>query len=464
MADFSIDQENLPGVKQVCQDFAVLEDHCLAYTLQEQEIKSHLDSNVHKNRLLQTDLVVAKRIQEEEDDQATALAQKHQRVVEQSDSDIAQVFQDSLVRQAKQQRQQEEKDATLARKLHKQMIKEDKKQSKRKKKQQEPSHFEPYASPPPSGPPRGSRNCPPEPSRSGYPQRTGRGGQGRDRGAVESHLSQSAFYTDGGRLRGPGKPSETERAAPKKEKPVRPPPPRDQGRGEEKEVEGEGERRVGTGQRDTAHGSSRACPEEVLVDLRGSEGLMSGFEESSQRGGGTKEPQDPWDPQEEVPKAGSLLGEDRCLSQPPGKPDQMAVSNMCAVTQGVTQMDLREEELRDMEVARRLQEEELEARQADRRAAQVAQDEEIARLLMEEEMKACKSSKKWGKKRRDGEWRAGAEVAIPQSREDCEQQRTLCQKPARPPPPMHNYQNVQSSSPQPPARPEPTYRGSHDKQ
>ena len=34
-----------------------------------------------------------------------------------------------------------------------------------------------------------------------------------------------------------------------------------------------------------------------------------------------------------------------------------------------------------------------------------AVQQEIARLLIEEEMRACKSSKKWGKKKPDGEWR-----------------------------------------------------------
>ncbi|MED6246463.1 Coiled-coil domain-containing protein 50 [Ilyodon furcidens] len=72
----SIDQNKLPGVKEVCKDFAVLEDHSLAYNLQEQEIESHLASNVHKNRLVQKDLQVAKKLQEEEDERAKIQSQK----------------------------------------------------------------------------------------------------------------------------------------------------------------------------------------------------------------------------------------------------------------------------------------------------------------------------------------------------------------------------------------------------
>lgn len=170
----------------------------------------------------------------------------------------------------------------------------------------------------PSGSPRGSRHRPPDPSRGGYPQKTGLGAQGRDGSPMESHLSRSAFYTGSERSRGTGRSPETQRAAPKKEKPARPPPPQSRGR------EGEGGGLVGTGQWDATQAEpSRAWPEEKkaeLEDLWGNEGLRSGFEESSQRGGVATEPQDPWDSQEEVSKPCSLLREDRCPSQPPGRP------------------------------------------------------------------------------------------------------------------------------------------------
>ncbi|KAJ8357334.1 hypothetical protein SKAU_G00201280 [Synaphobranchus kaupii] len=292
MADFSIDQNNLPGVKEVCRDFAVLEDHCLAHNLQEQEIENHLASNIHKSRLIQTDLRVAKRIQEEEDVQAQALVQRHQRVLEQNDIEIAQVFQDQLVRQAAQQRHQEAKDAEIARKLQKEMIKEEKKERKKMKKKQ-------------------------------------------------------------------------------------------------------------------------------------------------QQGTASVEPYD-W-----------TAGRDYGVKD---------------VTQGLNRVDLQDQELNDMEVARRLQEEELKASQADRlRAAQVARDEEMARRLIKEEQKAYKSSKKLGKRRPDAEWRECSAEFV-RSEEDCEHQRSQSQKPARPPPPMHSSENVESSSPDTPRRPEPTYRGSSYKQ
>ncbi|KAJ8270228.1 hypothetical protein GJAV_G00111870 [Gymnothorax javanicus] len=455
MAEFSIDQNNLPGVKEVCRDFAVLEDHSLAYTLQEQEIESHLANNIHKSRLIQTDLKVAKRIQQEEDAQAKALAEKQQRIIEQSDTEIAQVFQDHLVRQAKQQRQQEEKDAEMARKLQKQIIKEERKMSKKLKKLQGNS-AEPYAFPSPTGSPRGSRHGSPEPSRTGYPQRLGRGGHSRDTSPAEPHLSRSEFYLSGEQLRA------AERGGSKKERPARPPPPQFRGRVEGREGEREGGKFIGTDQREDA-GLSRVRPEvetAELVDLRDIDSLKLGSTEWSQGRGGTRELQ------EEVYKTSSLMREGRNPFLPPGEPDWMARSDygVQEVTQGVDQMDLQQQEVRDMEVARRLQEEELKVREAslaDTRAAQMAQDEEIAWQLMEEERKACKSSKKWGKKKPDAEWKGGSAGAVNPRPEDCQRQKS--QKPARPPPPMHSYENLESSSSYAPTRPQPTYRGSLDK-
>ncbi|KAG9341602.1 hypothetical protein JZ751_019118 [Albula glossodonta] len=108
---------------------------------------------------------------------------------------------------------------------------------------------------------------------------------------------------------------------------------------------------------------------------------------------------------------------------------------MREATQGITRLDLREQELRDLEVARRLQEEELKASQRDKRAAQVAQDEEIARLLMEEEKKLLKKSREKPcaeKKRPEGDWKpAPEEVVRPRSREDYEHQRPRNHKPTR---------------------------------
>ncbi|KAF7202335.1 transcript variant X2 [Nothobranchius furzeri] len=133
MADcnVSIDQKRLPGVKEVCKDFAVLEDHCLAYNLQEQEIESHLASNVHKNRLVQKDLQVAKRLQEEEDERAKVQSQKQHDYIERQDNEIAQEIQEELVRQAERQRLMEEEDAAIARKLQeKEKIRDERRRQK----------------------------------------------------------------------------------------------------------------------------------------------------------------------------------------------------------------------------------------------------------------------------------------------------------------------------------------------
>ncbi|TNN89381.1 Coiled-coil domain-containing protein 50 [Liparis tanakae] len=143
--DVSIDKNKLPGVKEVCKDFAVLEDHCLAYNLQEQEIESHLASNVNKSRLVQKDLLVAKKLQEEEDLRAKGQNQKQHTdmwLSERQDNEIAQEIQDQLVRQAEQQRQQEEKDAAIARKLQEKEMKEEKKRQKQLEANFEEEYFE----------------------------------------------------------------------------------------------------------------------------------------------------------------------------------------------------------------------------------------------------------------------------------------------------------------------------------
>ncbi|XP_048832765.1 nipped-B-like protein B isoform X7 [Brienomyrus brachyistius] len=130
MEDLSIDQTKLPGVKEVCRDFAVLQDHSLAHSLQEQEIENHLASNIHKSRLVQQDLQVARRLQEEEDLRAKAHNQKRHQELERSDNEIAQEIQEQLVRQAELQRQQEKSDAAIARKLQEKEMKEERRRQK----------------------------------------------------------------------------------------------------------------------------------------------------------------------------------------------------------------------------------------------------------------------------------------------------------------------------------------------
>ncbi|XP_031757442.1 coiled-coil domain-containing protein 50 isoform X1 [Xenopus tropicalis] len=117
MSEISIDQSKLPGVKEVCRDFAVLEDHSLAHNLQEQEIEHHLATNIQRNRLVKTDLQVAKQLQEQEDLRAQTRIKNRHSELEVLDSEIAQEIQDRLVIEAERRRQQEEKDEDIARLL-----------------------------------------------------------------------------------------------------------------------------------------------------------------------------------------------------------------------------------------------------------------------------------------------------------------------------------------------------------
>nr|KAF6473477.1 coiled-coil domain containing 50 [Rousettus aegyptiacus] len=129
MAEVSIDQSKLPGVKEVCRDFAVLEDHTLAHSLQEQEIEHHLASNVQRNRLVQHDLQVAKQLQEE-DLKAQAQLQKRYKDLEQQDCEIAQEIQEKLTIEAERRRIQEKKDEDIARLLQEKELQEEKKRKK----------------------------------------------------------------------------------------------------------------------------------------------------------------------------------------------------------------------------------------------------------------------------------------------------------------------------------------------
>ncbi|XP_078060448.1 coiled-coil domain-containing protein 50 isoform X4 [Mustelus asterias] len=131
MAEFSIDHSNLPAVNAVCREFAVREDHSLAHNLQEQEIEHHLASNVQRNRLVQNDLQMAKKLQEEENKKAQVRLQKQQREMEHRDNQMAQVIQDELTLENEKRRRQEEKDEAIARKL------QEKEEKLRRKHQQE---------------------------------------------------------------------------------------------------------------------------------------------------------------------------------------------------------------------------------------------------------------------------------------------------------------------------------------
>lgn len=322
----------------MCRDFAVLEDHCLAYNLQEQEIESHLASNVNKSRLVQKDLQVAKKLQEEEDQRAMVQSQKQHVDIERKDIEIAHEIQEELVRQAEQQRQQEEKDAAIARKLQEKEMKEERRRQKQ----------------------------------------------------LEANFEEEYFEDHGGRI---------------------------------------------------VHRGSGAVVAENSVEF-----------------------------------------------------------GLSAATKGLTKLDLREQELKDMEVARKLQEEEIKVRKDPReaskmhvRAAQVAQDEEIARLIMEQEKKEYRKKREREnererekekererermaieRRRLEGDHRPNSEEVVrPRTRDEYEHQRQRNNnKPARPPQPrVHDYENVSSgygyfdnpAPPRPSTRPEAAYKGAYNK-
>ncbi|XP_068001768.1 coiled-coil domain-containing protein 50 isoform X2 [Melanerpes formicivorus] len=296
MAGIGIDHSKLPGVKEVCRDFAVLEDHTLAHNLQEQEIEHHLATNVQRSRLVQHDLKVAKKLQEEED--LKARAQKHQKDLERQDCEMAQEIQVRLVFEAEQRRRQEEKDEDIARLLQ---LQEEKKHKK---------HY-------------------PEP-------------QGHT-------VYEDSYYAEDGGTR-----------------------------------------------------------------LRGAQQAMYDTPQS-------------------------------------------------------------EQELTDAEIARKLQEEELLASEADQKAAQVAQDEEIARLLMAEEKKALKKGKErekssLEKRRHDQDWKRDAsESSCSRAKEGPETQRHKGDRSARSQPHVDDFDRARYYTSQPsPSRqipkPEPSPKGSRRKQ
>ncbi|XP_032080875.1 coiled-coil domain-containing protein 50 isoform X2 [Thamnophis elegans] len=130
MAEVGIDRSKLPGVKEVCRDFAVREDHTLAHSLQEQEIEHHLATNIQRNRLVKHDLRMAKELQEEEDRRARARLQEKHKDLERQDCEIAQEIQVKLVIEAEEQRRQEEDDEDIARILQQKELKEEKRRKK----------------------------------------------------------------------------------------------------------------------------------------------------------------------------------------------------------------------------------------------------------------------------------------------------------------------------------------------
>ncbi|MEE6483567.1 hypothetical protein FKM82_013597 [Ascaphus truei] len=128
MTHIPIDKSNLPRVNEVCRDFAVLEDGALAHCLQEQEIEQHYASNVRKNKLVQKDIRIAKKLQDEEDLQCKVFSLEKQKQIEELDSEYARAIQEELQRKAQECLQREEEDKVIAKRL--QQLEEEKLQRK----------------------------------------------------------------------------------------------------------------------------------------------------------------------------------------------------------------------------------------------------------------------------------------------------------------------------------------------
>ncbi|XP_037539959.1 coiled-coil domain-containing protein 187 isoform X2 [Nematolebias whitei] len=119
MAELEIDQTNLPPVREVCQSFAVLEDGVLAHSLQEQEIEQYYTTNIMKNQLVQNDIRVAKRMQDEEEEQVqqSILLQQASRQIEEQDFEYARLIQEELERSAEEDLRREQNDEEMAKQL-----------------------------------------------------------------------------------------------------------------------------------------------------------------------------------------------------------------------------------------------------------------------------------------------------------------------------------------------------------
>ncbi|XP_076880690.1 coiled-coil domain-containing protein 50 isoform X2 [Brachyhypopomus gauderio] len=596
MDDFSIDQKKLPGVKEVCRDFAVLEDHCLAHNLQEQEIESHLASNVHKSRLVQQDLRVAKRLQEEEDKRAKAQNRRQHQHIERIDNEMAQEMHEQLIWQVEQQRQQEERDEVIARKLQEREMKEERKRQKQMEAELEEPYYEDKAvSRPPSdlrvqdagfdspvysnrerhdlsqgrspdlrspkldqmrgrnghgSPHRHAEHHPAETSRTRAPEiynasdtRGRHDTKGRrpeyypSEGKAkysEEYLSErsrhvEAEYTERWRHKKSqdqlGEPYDQEPVASTKERSNRGDAVEvdkmlDRERDRARRRDGDREReRDGRRTRDEVRYRDEDRSQTQPLDKDGSRdrnGHRHGSRDAElgrerdkrgQKHRSKDRGRDPVDPADrgwldDGPEKVEFGGRQKVFSdlddvfvesrprahsgeaRSPGHSSRergrvgRGEYGLKEATQGLAQIDIRHQELKDMEVARKLQEEELKASHLDKRAAQVAQDEEIARRLMEEEKREYKKSKEKQalerqQRRAEGDYiqPTQEDVVRPRTREEQDYQRARNPKPARPPPRTHNYENVdpgynysENFSPRPPSRPEAAYKGAYYRQ
>ncbi|XP_072474967.1 coiled-coil domain-containing protein 50 isoform X1 [Notamacropus eugenii] len=486
MAEISIDQSKLPGVKEVCRDFAVLEDHTLAHNLQEQEIEHHLASNVQRNRLVQYDLQVAKQLQEEEDLKARAQIQKRYKDIERQDCEIAQEIQVKLVIEAERRRLQEEKDEDIARLLQERELQEDKRRKKRSPESPGLSTYDGSYHLANEDPSRSRRNreLGSEPPRSrrhqeDRPVRRRRDRPNRPSEDMEEYKEQYVVENSGSSLRlsktrddpqtswGPQerKPSGHERLP-------RSPLPKIHGEVFLSTESADWDCNLG-------HSSAKHCdnpPSHHQDHLSPKCSQKPGShrkEDRHKRDHGLGESRHKREGHRTRTPLSSQSEERHYFNETGMKP-----RGTKEAIYAQPRMAHRDQELCDAEIARKLQEEELMATQVDKRAAQVAQDEEIARMLMAEEKKAYKKAKErekssLEKRKQDPDWKSKtSESARPKSREAHETTWCKNDKPARPPPPImmdaqdpdYTHFTNQHNSTRPFSKPESSHKGHRSKQ
>ncbi|XP_051280844.1 coiled-coil domain-containing protein 187 isoform X3 [Dicentrarchus labrax] len=120
----------------ICQCFAVLEDGVLAHNLQEQEIEQYYTTNIQKNQLVQNDIRVAKRLQDEEEEQRaqqSAFLRQASRQLEEQDFEYARLIQEEIQRCAEEAQRREQDDEEIA----KRMQEEEKQRIRRRSSEQE---------------------------------------------------------------------------------------------------------------------------------------------------------------------------------------------------------------------------------------------------------------------------------------------------------------------------------------
>ncbi|XP_051874069.1 coiled-coil domain-containing protein 50 isoform X1 [Pristis pectinata] len=427
MAEFSIDQSSLPAVNAVCRQFAVREDHSLAHNLQEQEIEHHLASNVQRNRLVQNDLQVAKKLQEEENKKAQMRLQRRQREMELRDNQMAQVIQDELALENEKRRRQEEKDEAIARKLQE---KEEKLRRKHQVLDREPldAAFEGNRDHMKSGvhkPDRNSRLAcgSHRNSNSGGSQLRGAVGGSCSKVCADDWIAEPATCGSTQRLHsseaeGDDSSLDTgrqkvESCSPQKEPPMRPPPPVVNSASKAAySYHGKGARPKVIRVRDDRGAHHRKHRDRAKRDYSPEMLGACGYSPEELRGrhgedrdGGKRRKE--WQHSARSWSPDLKISEEQCPEQ--GLKPRMEYGVKEAM-HGISRMSTKDLELKDAELARKLQEEEIRATQSSERAAQLAQDEEIARLLMEEEKKQVlrKSKEKDSSRRTEEERRKGS--------------------------------------------------------